>query len=76
MASNETFVGTNGNFVSIPQEVYEDLIRDSHTNDIVKRIIRHEIIDRGYSVIGSDATEIIMAILQIKEASDDGADLD
>ena len=76
MASNETFVGTNGNFVSIPQEVYEDLIRDSHTNDIVKRIIRHEIIDRGYSVIGSDATEIIMAILQIKEAPDDGSNLD
>ena len=76
MASNENFVGTNGNFVSIPQEVYEDLIRDSHTIDIVKRIIRHEIIDRGYSVIGSDATEIIMAILQIKEASDDGTDLD
>ena len=76
MASNETFVGTNGNFVSIPQEVYEDLIRDSHTVDIVKRIIRHEIIDRGYSVIGSDATEIIMAILQIKEAHDDGSNLD
>lgn len=76
MASNENFVGTNGNFVSIPQEVYEDLIRDSHTIDIVKRIIRHEIIDRGYSVIGSDATEIIMAILQIKEAPDDGSNLD
>lgn len=69
MASNE-------NFVSVPLEVYEDYVRDSATLDVVKRIIRHELIEGGYSVIGSDASGILMAILGIKEAPDDGADLD
>lgn len=63
-------------FVSVPVEVYDDLIRDSNTLYNVKLIIKHEV-DEGYSVIGSGAAEILMAILGIaKEAHDDGSDLD
>lgn len=63
-------------FVSVPIEVYDDLIRDSNTLYNVRSIIKHEV-DEGYSVIGSGAAEILMAILGIaKETSDDGTDLD
>lgn len=63
-------------FVSVPVEVYDDLIRDSNTLYNIKSIIKHELLEGGYSVIGSDASGILMAILGIKEAPDDGSDLD
>ena len=63
-------------FVSVPVEVYDDLIRDSNTLYNVKSIIKHELVEGGYSVIGSDASDILMVILGIKEAHDDGSNLD
>ena len=63
-------------FVSVPVEVYDDLIRDSNTLYNVKSIIKHELVEGGYSVIGSDASDILMVILGIKEAPDDGSNLD